>query len=572
MSVYFFPTRLEIKPRFLPIDTIASFSGASRRIYMTATLADDGVLVSHLQANPELIKNPVIPQGGGDIGDRMIIAPQEINTAITNEEIKALVAHLSKTRNVAVIVPSHARAEYWSEVSDQVLDSKNLTDGVEKMRSGHVGLTVLVNKYDGIDLPGNACQLLVIDGLPEAQSLSETIESKLLEGTDPYLLKQIQRIEQGMGRGVRSSEDHCVVLLMGAQLAQKTHLKKARDKFSRATKAQLDLGNQITNQIKKGSIADMVEVMNLCFERNPEWVETSRKAVLSAPEQTGGYLDDKVVSLRKAFDSARIERFDLACKELQEVVNSVGDPILKGYYKQQLAEYQNHINPTTAQETQLSALQLNPRLLKPIDGVRYTKLTPVAADQSLAAMAFMAQFDTSNDLVMWTNGILEDLSWGSDHMKFEGAVKSVGDLLGFGSQRPETENGVGPDNLWALGAQKYVIIECKNEATGKEIIKHDCNQLNGSLAWFKEKYDHTCEGVPVIIHPSQVFNMAGTPFEGTRVIDGESLNKFKEKIGYYVTSLADGNNYKNSVEIGKLLKHYGLSSDVIINNITVSPK
>ena len=41
---------LEIAPRCTPIDRIASFARAKRRIYMTATLADDGVLVTKLQA------------------------------------------------------------------------------------------------------------------------------------------------------------------------------------------------------------------------------------------------------------------------------------------------------------------------------------------------------------------------------------------------------------------------------------------------------------------------------------------------------------------------------------------
>lgn len=33
----------------------------------------------------------------------------------------------------------------------------------------HVGLVVLVNKYDGIDLPNDACRIPVIDGLPDVR-------------------------------------------------------------------------------------------------------------------------------------------------------------------------------------------------------------------------------------------------------------------------------------------------------------------------------------------------------------------------------------------------------------------
>lgn len=194
---------LEIAPRFLPIDVIPAFPRARRRVYMTATLADDGILVSHFQANPDEIIDPIRPRGAGDIGDRMILAPQEINPSITTDEMKALAASIASTRNVAVIVPSNKRAEYWRGVANQILDRANIGVGVDRMKAGHVGLTVVITKYDGIDLPGAACELLVIDGLPEVYGLAERIEMAILEGTESQLLRQIQKLEQGMGRGVR---------------------------------------------------------------------------------------------------------------------------------------------------------------------------------------------------------------------------------------------------------------------------------------------------------------------------------------------------------------------------------
>jgi hypothetical protein len=47
---------------------------------------------------------------------------------------------------------------------------------VEKLKNGYVGLVILVNKYDGIDLPEDACRILVIDGLAEIKSEYEKLE------------------------------------------------------------------------------------------------------------------------------------------------------------------------------------------------------------------------------------------------------------------------------------------------------------------------------------------------------------------------------------------------------------
>jgi len=154
--------RLEIAPRFVPIDRIPAFDSAKRRIYMTATLADDTILVNHFKADAAEVAQPIRPKGGGDIGDRMILAPQEINPDYTVEQIKELVSEIAKDLNVVVIVPSKPRAEFWGDVAAQTLDKDSIQNGVEKLKDGHVGLTVLINKYDGIDLPGEACELLVI--------------------------------------------------------------------------------------------------------------------------------------------------------------------------------------------------------------------------------------------------------------------------------------------------------------------------------------------------------------------------------------------------------------------------
>ena len=123
---------VEIAPRCLPIDMIPAFIRARRRVYMTATLADDGILVTHFNADPESVAKPIKPRGAGDIGDRMILAPQEINPAITEDEVKSLVAKIAKKRNVVVIVPSfRGRSfgkmlprKFWTRTPSQMVSRK----------------------------------------------------------------------------------------------------------------------------------------------------------------------------------------------------------------------------------------------------------------------------------------------------------------------------------------------------------------------------------------------------------------------------------------------------------------
>ncbi|MET4163007.1 hypothetical protein ABIE61_002868 [Marinobacterium sp. MBR-111] len=570
-TCFFGGSRLEIVPRFIPIDRIPAFASAKRRIHMTATLADDTILVSHFKALSAEVGQPIRPKGGGDIGDRMILAPQEINPDYTPEDVRTLVSDIANERNVVVIVPSHKKATFWEGVASQTLNKDTIRNGVDRLKKEHVGLTVLINKYDGIDLPGTACELLVIDGLPEVYGLSERLEMQLLDGTKRQLVQQIQRIEQGMGRGVRSSDDHCVVLLLGGRLTQRLHQPEAEQTFSSATRAQIELGKSVASQIRGKSLEELRPILDLCLEQDDQWVNAGRNAVVNAPPIDGGHLDSNQVRLREAFDAVRIGRHDLATRKAQEAVNDTLEDKVQGYLKQQLAEYTNFSDPAKAQELQLSALSLNQRLLKPVAGVTYNKLSAPSAGQAGAASAFMEKFLEGNDLAIWINGLIDDLDWGEEGSKrFEAAMKDLGSFLGFGSERPEEQVGRGPDNLWALGDLKYLVIECKSGATSAaKISKSDTNQLSGSINWFHDKYDNTCSMTPIMVHPKTIFEHAASPHTDIRIMNGKSLQKLRSAIRAYSVSLATSGSFVDTGTVEKQLRQHKLLSSDIVPQYTV---
>lgn len=565
---------LEIAPRYLPIDNIPAFADASRHIYMTATLADDGILVSHFQAEPDEVLTPIRPKGGGDIGDRLILAPQEINPEITDDEVKALALRRSKKVNVCVIVPSKERAKYWADVADQTLDKDSIEVGTERLRKGHVGITVFINKYDGVDLPAQACEILIIDGIPEVEGLLARAEQLALNETRRQLVRQIQRIEQGMGRGVRSSEDHCVVLLIGSRLTQRIHNPEARGLFSPATRAQLKLGKEVTEQIRGQPLAELEEVMDLCLSKDEGWVETSKDAIVNADEAEPGHIEPATIFLRQAFDAARLKRFDKAKELAQQAVESVSDRRAKGYLKQQLAEYVHHSDPIKAQEIQLSAVEMNRALVRPLQGITYSKLEAPRDSQAVAATAAMKRHLEKNELILWVNALIEALAWGEPNSKrFERAIRDLGIFLGFGSQMPEDDYGKGPDNLWSLGGLNYLVIECKSGATSAKVInKHDCNQLTGSMVWFGKQYDKACSVTPVMVHPKIVPENAATLHPDTRIITMEKLAKLIENLRGYTRAIGEANGYTDAKVVAKQLAHFGLTAAAFVNQFTTKGK
>jgi hypothetical protein len=563
--------KVEISLRCLPIGVIPSFVGAGRKVFMTATLADDSVLVTHFNANPNAVRKPITPSTASDIGDRMILVPQELNRDAGDNDVKALVHRVSKKHNVVVIVPSHFRAKYWSDVAALTLSANNLHDGIAQLRAGHVGLVVLVNRYDGIDLPQSACRVLVVDGLPDVRRRIERIEQAALDGSEQLTSRFIQRIEQGMGRGIRSNEDYCVVILMGRSLIGMLYADNALSMFTPATKAQLELSEKLAEQLRGHPVAELEEVMGYCLNRDKKWVAASKGALVHLKSKGEGSVRPLAEKLRQAFDAAEIRDYQKAAKFTQEAVRSATDWREKGWLKQLLAEYTNFDNPVEAQKLMKSAVSDNRALLRPVDGIAYTRLMTASMNQAnQCSTHLVSRFGDGNKIVLAMNALLDELEFVPDTApRFEEAMNQLAFFLGFKGQRPENEIGKGPDNLWEVGSLRYFVLEDKNGATAELISKDYCNQLAGSMNWFGANYDSTCQAVPIMVHPSHTFEYASSPHPTTKIIDAEKLPELREACRNLAKSLAAKEAFRSPASVAELLKAHGLTAELFVPRFTV---
>ena len=157
---------------------------------------------------------------------------------------------------------------------------------------------------------------------------------------------------------------------------------------------------------------------------------------------------------------------------------------------------------------------------------------------------------------------------------FEEGIKNLAKFIGIESERPEAETGVGPDNLYWLSKEYAMIIECKNEViSDNNICKRDCNQLNGSFEWFKNKYEKVgIKGIPILIHPSNIYKRECSPNKETRIITEKQLNLLKDNIYDFIKELSIQENYKDKNIIERLLNNHLLSEKQIIDNYTIGFK
>ncbi len=557
---------VEITPHMIPIDVISSLVSTQRKIFMTATLVDDSILATHFDLDKDSILNTITPDIAGDIGDRVILIPQILNEKIKDSDLKMYYKELSKRENVVIIVPSDYRKKYWEDVADLIIETETMHENIKNMKTNHIGLVILVNRYDGIDLPHKACRILVIDSLPDSRRLIDQIKESQLQGSDRAVNQKIQKIEQGMGRGIRSNDDYCVIFLMGKNLISHLYKNSAIDKFSSATKAQFELSEKLSEQLRDKELAEIDNVVRLFLNRDEGWVRASKSSLASLTYAQNSF-DSFAISERLAYNEACINQYDNAIHILNSAIDG-NDKILSGYSKQILAEYINYKDEVEAQKLLISAIRENRNILKPKGGISYERIKNVD-EQAKNLQNYLANKYTTgnNQFIIDIGAILEDLIFKPETAnKFEEAIKQLAQFLGFVGQRPENDYGRGPDNLWSVGNNKYFVIECKNGVTNPIINKHDINQLNGSIAWFKDKYDYSSNCIPIMIHLGDSCEFGATPEQNCVVMTKEKLELFKTNIKEF--SLAVKDKLNQTDEIKRLLICYKLRENDIINNYT----
>jgi hypothetical protein len=268
---------------------------------------------------------------------------------------------------------------------------------------------------------------------------------------------------------------------------------------------------------------------------------------------------------REAFELAIAGQHFKAAIKISDAINEFKnlDSDDEGWYLQLAASYMYKADRGKAMELQLSAHRKNSYLLRPPEGTRYVKLTKKNTVQSINVKKFIEQFDEPNAMVLEVNTILEKLAFSPESSdQFEQAFCDIGKCLGFEAQRPDKEYGVGPDILWNIYQDEFLVIEAKNEVktSRTEIYKSEAGQISQSINWFREEYPDKC-AIPVLIHPSNVLHREAFVPENTVVLNEIKLKDMVNNIRDFFIKLAERKpSYWNVEEITTELKTYKLDS------------
>lgn len=563
-DVAFSPKQIEVRLPYPDLTVIPSFVGAERRIYMTATLADNSILTTHMGVASQCVTSPVAPASASDLGDRLILTPIETSRQVSHDDVRLSAQRWAQQHNVVVIVPSKFRAAVWEDVTSEIHDRTSIQSVVTRLNSGHVGLVVLIARYDGVDLPGEACRVLILDGLPERYSPLEQIEATALGGTEAMDVRQVQRIEQGMGRGVRSTDDYCAVVLLDPRLVERLYTASSKSQLSPATRAQYELSSTFSAGGRGKPMSFFEEATAAFLRRDGAWVGASKQAVSEVTYDQADTVPAEVIAERQAFDLALAGRAGDAAATLQQIYDGVSDAQLRGWLKQRGAAYLNLGDPERARGLQRSARIDNNFILKIPNEVSARRLS-AHADQAAASVEFMTRtYSTSRNFEIGIEALLRDLTPSTEagsYKRFEAAFETLGYLLGFDSSRPDQETNIGPDNFWAIGGGRHWVVEAKSESTATTISRDYLEQLSHSADWFDaENNGRAVTQTPILIHPSRTPHWDAVPRQGAVVMTFDRLADFREAVQGFANALTTGERYRDRASVEANLRQFHLTA------------
>lgn len=544
-------SHVEISPYLDPIEQFGTYSKAEHRVMMSATTNDDSFFIKGLGVDKNAILNPLSYSKEKWSGEKMILIPSLVDESLDRKMIIEEFAAKERGREYGVVslVPSFVQSEIWENYGARVSRAESIDGDIALLKNENFEFCyVLVNRYDGVDLADNYCRVLILDSKPYAQNLSDRYQEYCRTDSEAILVKIAQKIEQGLGRGVRGERDYCVIILTGTELVRTIRSNKTRKFFSSQTQTQIDIGLEIA-EIAKDELkptGNKIEVLRglirQCIKRDEGWklfyVDKMNSSIV-APRENRVL---NVLQLEKEAESQYLMgNYNKAVETIQTMIDKfVTESSEKGWYLQEIARYLYPKSKIESNKKQVAAHKLNKLLLKPREGMSIEKINFISQNRIENIIKWIGQFENFEQISIHLDELLNNLQFGVKSEKFENALNELGIILGFSTEQPDRERGAGPDNLWCIRDNDYILFECKNEVKDQrsEINKSEIGQLNNSCAWFEREYEFSYK--PILIAPTRnVSSAAGFSNSDTEIMTKSHLTNLVNNVKNFFKEFKD---------------------------------
>ncbi len=278
-QLFFSSQEILIRPLIPPTWMHTPFSNPRQRIYMSATLGSGGDLERMVGRHP--IQRLPVPKEWDrqGVGRRFFIFP---DMSLKEGDVTLLRRQLMRVagRSLVLVPTDRMRNEIAKDVEQNLkfttFDANDIEDSKKPFVTSKEAVAIVASRYDGIDLPGNECRLLFIEGLPKAANLQERFLMSKMGATILFNERIQTRILQAIGRCTRSLEDFSAVVVSGEELPEYLTDVKRKKFLHPELQAELSFG---VDQSKSTSAKDMVENFQIFLENGEDWENVNQQIV-----------------------------------------------------------------------------------------------------------------------------------------------------------------------------------------------------------------------------------------------------------------------------------------------------
>lgn len=373
------------------------------------------------------------------------------------------------------------------------------------------------NRYDGIDLPGEACRLIVLSGRPAGTHLQERFLDERL-GADHALAERIRtRITQGVGRATRSRRDIAVVVLHGDDLIGFLTPRENRETFRSEIQAELEIAFS-TSELPTDEVLQSVDSF---LDQDKDWQQTEnylRRYAEDHPQADppgAAQLAAAVPHEIAAWQAAWRRDYDEAVAAAQRAAAALNHPEMGPYRAWWLAlaaSWSVIASGVDAPRTvelrrEVGFATRRMRWRPSLDGGE--SAAEPSEDDALApradgAVRWLRRRFQSPKFEQELTTLEADIE-NTDATKFELALEMLGRLLGFEAERPAKQDAA-PDGAWRDGSRAWVVWEAKSEEDPSgEISVEETRQANSHADWVRRHFSWS--------EPERVIQVLVTPKE-----------------------------------------------------------
>ena len=341
-NIYLSNNEILIRPYIPPTLTHEPFANAKQRIYMSATLGESGEL-ERITGVGKIHRLPIVDEWGvKSIGRRFFVFP---NASFKPEQSLDILLRIKELQKRALLLVQNdktvnrVKEAIEERTQSEIFLSKDIEETKKIFTTSDDGIAILANRYDGIDLDGDKCNLLMLLSLPNATHLQEKFMTNRMAASVLFNERIKTKIVQAVGRCTRSDVDYAAVIIFGSEL-ENALISPKYEQFQPELRAELEFGYDQSE--KHEHIDDLLEVLKLFFKRGEEW-EEAEEAIINfrddITENTDSESESENFERLKTSASYEVafqyalwkEDYEEALYQVEKILTQLNGHMLKGY-------------------------------------------------------------------------------------------------------------------------------------------------------------------------------------------------------------------------------------------------